>query len=407
MNAEDAVAELRAQLESHPADRFPVQHATAQFHLGTVLANLGRLDEAESALVEAAKLFRDRLPVEEAKSLNSLGAVLRAAGRPDEAGRAFGHAAAVFRDQGMPLELGAAIFNEGLVARDAGDAGRALDLFAAAGRVFDPDVVPAQAAAARRELGATLLLTSRPDEAIEPLAEAVALAESCGDRGGAGAASNTLGLSHLAAGRATEAAAAFRHAVHFDPRGVRPAGHAMAKANLALAEEQLDRPAIARLAARQALAVAEADQPVRAQASAVLKRLGDPAGDLPAALAMTRAEDWPGMVREELTRWAAAPLDVVHAEMAAWIDSQLARSDGGIDLSEALLGALLELPTDEMQRLIAACVAALEGWSARERERFRTGTASAMARFHVPQLLRLQHLFTAAASELGHEERWG
>ncbi len=42
----DVVAELRERLRRHPADRHPLQHATAQFHLGSVLLGAGDVDGA-------------------------------------------------------------------------------------------------------------------------------------------------------------------------------------------------------------------------------------------------------------------------------------------------------------------------------------------------------------------------
>ena len=35
--------ELRARLDHYPAVSYPMQHATAQFHLGVLMANAGRL----------------------------------------------------------------------------------------------------------------------------------------------------------------------------------------------------------------------------------------------------------------------------------------------------------------------------------------------------------------------------
>ncbi len=60
-----------------------------------------------------------------------------------------------------------------------------------------------------------------------------------------------------------------------------------------------------------------------------------------------------------------------------------------------------------MQDIIVSSLAALEGRDAGDRERFRADVSSAMARFHVPQLLRLKDVFVACAAELGHDERWG
>src|SRR5215212_11475176 len=90
----EAIEELEERLARFPPERYPVQHATAQFHLGVALANAGRPAEAERALHVAARLFApDRLPTEHAKATNALGAALRLAGRLDEAAAAFSRAA--------------------------------------------------------------------------------------------------------------------------------------------------------------------------------------------------------------------------------------------------------------------------------------------------------------------------
>src|SRR3954454_2544392 len=89
-----AIDELRASLTRHPPQRRPLQHATAQFHLGDLLLNAGELEEAEAAYTAAAALFGARgAHSEEGKALNGLGATLRTAGRPHAATRAFEHAA--------------------------------------------------------------------------------------------------------------------------------------------------------------------------------------------------------------------------------------------------------------------------------------------------------------------------
>jgi Flp pilus assembly protein TadD len=63
-HGQEAVDELEERLRRHPVDRYPVQHATAQFHLGVLRARRGELDRAEAALAAAAALFpRGELPV--------------------------------------------------------------------------------------------------------------------------------------------------------------------------------------------------------------------------------------------------------------------------------------------------------------------------------------------------------
>src|SRR3989442_15658994 len=93
--------ELRARLDHYPAVRYPMQHATAQFHLGVLMANAGRLEEAARALETASSLFDpQKLPEEHAKSQNALGAVFRLPGRSAETARAFEQAAALFQPAG-------------------------------------------------------------------------------------------------------------------------------------------------------------------------------------------------------------------------------------------------------------------------------------------------------------------
>ncbi|TQM11096.1 tetratricopeptide repeat protein [Pseudonocardia kunmingensis] len=244
--------ELRARLARYPADRYPIQHATASFHLGFALTEAGRFIDAERALAVAAELFDpDRMPAEHAKALNARGAALRAAGLPDAAAGCFQRASAAFAALGQPLEHGAALFNLGLARRDLGE--DPIEDFRRAQEQLDPDRVPAHASAAARELGAALLTAGRSAEAAPVLAEAIALADRGGDLAGLGAAANTLGLVHLALGATAEAIEVLHSAVGAHPRTVRPDGHAMAKANLALAHERAGDTVRARLAARQAL----------------------------------------------------------------------------------------------------------------------------------------------------------
>src|SRR5215218_4659214 len=93
VDPEGRLAQLRERRDRYPPGRYPVQHATAQFHLGAALTNAGRLEEARAALDVAVELF-DRMEMgeEHGKALNALGAVLRMAGRLPEASAAFARA---------------------------------------------------------------------------------------------------------------------------------------------------------------------------------------------------------------------------------------------------------------------------------------------------------------------------
>lgn len=385
----DPIVELEQRLARYEPERYPVQHAVTRFHLGSLLADAGRLDEAIESLLRAVELFDPgALPVEHAKSLNALGAAYRLAGATAPAATAFARAAELFADAGLGPDRGAALFNLGLVRRDE-DPDAAADCFRQAGELL----TGTREAAALRELGAVLLEAGEPGAAIEVLEGAAAGSE--GDPAGHGGALNTLGLARLAAGDLEAAAQAFRAAAGAHPRSVRPAEFAMAKANLALALERRGDGARARLAAGQALGVPEPPPPVVAQAEGVRSRLGPGAGDLLAVLADEPVESRERLVREEVVRAADAPPGEQREEARIWIQGS------NVELLELWLGALLELPPAALEASVRAALEALPGFEAEVRERFRRDVARAAARFHVPQLLRLEETFGRLAADVG------
>jgi len=397
----NAVEELLARLDRYPADQYPVQHATARFHLGVALAGENRLGEAGESLARACELFRpDQLPTEHAKAANALGAVQRMSGRHEAAVASFRTAADLFAGAALPLEQGAALFNLGLVERERGGGG-AITAFEQARALLDPARVPGQAAAAARELGAALLAAGLPDDAVAPLTDAVDLATKAEDRAGLGGAANALGLAHLAAGHPDQAVLALEQAVAANPRGVRPDAYAMAKANLALALEAAGRVARARLAALQALGAPSVPEPVRAQATAVAGRVGADAGAVWAVLDEEPQQRWVAVVREEVIRWEAGRESERRCECAAWITGQLDRPRAAEELAEAFLAALIELPPTSLDVMVHSTVAALLDFASDAQERFAAQCSRALARFPVPQLLRLKDTFSAAAADAG------
>lgn len=369
----DAVRELEERIARHPPDRYPVQNATASFHLGSLLTDRGELDAAAAALARSVELFaRAGLRAERAKALNALGAALRAAGHDAAAAVAFGEAAAELAALGLAAEEGAALHNLGLVTGDP-------ERFRAARARFADAGERRHEAAALRELGSLLLGKGEHERAAAALEEAAALAERAGDLPGLGAAANALGLARLALGDPEVAAGSFRSAAGAHPAGVRPAEHATAKANLALAFEAAGDAPRARLAARQALAVAGAPEPVRAQAESVLARLPDAAGDLAQVLADEPVERRLAVAREEVVRWAASP-DELRREAAAFAAAATP------ELVEPLLGALLELPPEGLARVAGALAAAAGA-------ELRAAFERASVRYPAPQLLRLRQAF--------------
>lgn len=343
----DVTAELEARLRRYPADRYPVQRATALFHLGTAVADADP-PRARAVLTESVDLFTAAgLEVEAAKARNSLGAALRALGQVEAAAEAFRLAAAAFAP-GSP-EAGAASFNLGLVLRDA-------DALEQARRTFPPG--SRERAAALRELGVLHLEHGLLEEAVAALEEAA----SGGDR----TAANPLGLARLAQGRVDEAIDAFR-----------TVGDAAARANLAVAYERARDHPRARLAARQALAMRDVPEPVRVQAAAVLARLGDVRGDLAAALARELPERRAALARDEVARWAEADPAEVAAEASSLDD----------DAAEAVLGAVLELPPDRFERLLLRLLPA------------RARLERVTARFHAPQEQRVRQTLARLEEE--------
>ncbi|MBW3537102.1 MAG: hypothetical protein KY395_04935 [Actinobacteria bacterium] len=405
-DVEAVVAELTERLHRHRPERYPVQHATASFHLARVLADAGRLDEAQAAAETAASLFAD-LPLERAKTNNLLGIILRLARRPEDAAAAFEAAERGFEATGDHLERWSAAHNRGLVAIDAGSHSAAIEAFTAARRGFLELGAAAHAGAAARELGQVLLTSGSADEAVAPLEEAVSLLEQSDERPGMGLAANALGLALLSVGEPRRAVEVLQVAVAAHPRSVRPDAHAMAKANLALGLEALGNEARARLAARQARDTPDAPRAAVTQARAVLARLPqaqDAAADLMAVLDGEDQEHWAPLIREEVLRW----LDVGGVEPERWAAGILDRPDRDTALAEAWLGVALELPPASMDRLVGALVGSACGLDLDVADRLRKALSSAALRFPPPQWDRLRYTLSQNAVACGLDPSgWG
>jgi len=392
--ADQDTVELESRLARYPAARYPAQHATAAFHLGTAQLQRGRVGEALPALRAAYAVFgRLGMRLEQVKALMMHGVALREAGRSDLAGQTF--------------EDAAASYNLGLVLQQQGDAVAAQQAMAYARELFLQTGHLTQAAAAAREQGTSLLASGQANSALALLEDAGALAERGGDLPGLGAAANALGLAHLACQDPVAAVAALTRAAGAFPRSMRPTEHAMVKANLALAYQEANNSARARLAARQALAVPGAEPTVRAQAQQVLDRLSDATQlDLLAVLDAEPLERWPAIVREEAVRWCDASSAERLDTVGGFLDGLLNRPATTYDLAESLLAVLLELPPGPYAELVAAIVHATGGRVPEEGERIRAVMGSAMARFAIPQWQRLASSLNAAATAAGQPGGW-
>ena len=404
---DEALGELDRRLSMYSTDRYPVQHATAQFHRGILFLQLEEHERARAALEVATKFFDPQmLPVEHAKATNMLGVALRALGDSERACGCFESAAAAFRSAELELEEGAALFNLGLAQRESGDLAGAQTSLRGAQTLLDKERVPTQAAAAARELGAALLNDGNPEAAVPLLRDAVSLSGRVNDEAGVGAACNILGLTLLATGDPQAAIEALRDAVAAEPRSLRPSTNAMAKANLALAYEAAGHSARARLAAQQAAAIPEAPEPAVRQARAVLERLPSDEAAVMLVLADEAETSWPRLLHEEQLRWLDLPPSSRVSEAGMWIDAQVARGDDAETIAEAWLTALLELPPAQMERVIEAALEAAETRSPEEAEAWRHQTRRVMVRFPVPQWDRLRSTFDRAAGSLGQESSW-
>lgn len=398
---EELIGRLRADVARHSPERYPLQRASALFHLGIALTSRRELGDAEQSLREAAALFAPHLPVEHAKVINVLGAVLRDTGRAEQAAAAFAAAARIFSGHDLTAEEGAAVFNLGLVRSSQSDLQAACDCFEYARAQLE---APPQAAAASRELGCALLAAGRVDDAIGALQDAVALSERAHDLPALAAAANALGLALLSAGRATEAVASLRTALGASPRSLRPQSWAMAQANLALAYERTEEHARARVAARQALGAPDAPAAVRAQAQETQMRLGVEPCDFLEVLDADPRDAWPELVRQEVAWALDADAGARRSQAAAWARALATGGERASALGEAYLGAVLEIPHDRTAEAIDALVEAIESLPTEDSERARIVVQRALPCFHLPQWQRLEHLFgfTGAA---GHRLR--
>ena len=399
--------DLTARLRRFPVDRYPVQHATTQFHLGSERLHAGDAKAALTALTAASEVFEQTgMRLEQAKADVMLGIGLRTAQRRSEAVTVFVRAETALAALGAATEQAAAAYNLGLVHQDAGDLPAAYNAWQRARELFVAGGYPAQAAAAARDQGAALLSDGHPDDALPLLQQALDLADRGGDEGGVGAAANALGLAHLAVGDPTAAIVALRRSLGAFPRVVRPGDHAMVKANLALAHEQAGDDARARLAARQALALA-APPPVRVQAQEVLARLAaDAVDDLWLVLDDGVPEASPGVLREELLRGLDLGAGADTLVVRGFLEGLLDRPGRSYELAESFLQVVLELPPRPYGHLVEAVVASCAVQSDSGAERLRSVLGSAMARFAMPQWQRLAASLNDAALAAGQPATW-
>lgn len=399
---ESTITALEARLRG--TSRGSERRTGVRLQLGMALLQAGRYARAEEELAAAAEgLDPTTSPREHATALLNLGIVCRDTGRAGVAGELFAHAAEGFDRAGAPLERGAALHDLGLTHLDRDDPAAAVAAFREAREVLAPDRVPAQAAANLRELGGALLTLGELDEAATLLEAAAELSGRAGDLAGEGSAANGLGLVALAREDAAAAIAAFSRAVAAHPRTIRPDAHAMARANLAIAHEAAGDPPRARLAAGQALAVPGAPEVVRAQARAVRDRLGVDPDDLHAVLDAVAPDDWEDPVHAEVDRWSLLDESELTAAVDGWLAGVLRRDGQRVERTAVLVGRLLELPPAAMERLVGRVVARAAERPEDELERLRSAFSRALARFPIPQWMRLKDTVV----HLTGDARWG
>ncbi len=404
----DSAQDLKERLSRYPVDRYPVQHATTQFHLGSVLLQSGETRPALGALTIAREIFgRAGMRLEQAKTAVMLGAALRSEGEREQATEAFTSACADLAELEQPTEQAAASFNLGLVRQDAGDLPGARAAWDTARDLFVTAGYPSQASAAARESGVSLMTEGDVEAAVPVLAAAMALGEQARDETSTGTAANALGLALLAVDKPAEAIVALQRSLAAFPRTLRPAEHAMAKSNLALAYERSGDLPRARLTAGQALVVSSAAAPVRAQCHELLKRLPAPqTSDLLTLLDAEPNDAWGALIRPEVLR----ALELSGAEriavLSGFVDGLLTRIGASYSLAESLLHVALELPPRAYEQTIVALVEACAHRPEDQTARLNAVFASAMARFAIPQWQRMAASLNAAAAAAGYPQDW-
>lgn len=392
------ISDLRARLDRFPAQEKPLQRGAVLLELGAALIDADRHDEAASWLRPAPALL-EGAPPEQAAALNLLGVACRSAGHIDEAAAAFRAAVDAYRALGSGPDEAAAQFNLGLALRQLGESGSAE--LAAARHLFDELGLRSWEAQAARELGRSLLLDGDLPAAVATLAAACEASDALGDTVGLGEANNVLGLALLADGDIEGAVSALERGRACAPPSTRPEQHATASANLALAHERAGRAAHARQMARQVLVMPGAPEAAEAQASAVMDRLGPaaPGTDLLTTLDAAPQERWASLIRDECRTLLAEPADDRRESLLPLVGR--CTDD---DLGESLLGVVIELPPPATDALIATIVDCLVHVS--DRADVASGIARAIARFPLPQMMRLQSLFDLHASSAGLAHQW-
>lgn len=399
---------LQARLSRYPPDRYPVQHATTRFHLGTHHLHAGRITDALEQLQAALDGFApEALTVERAKTINMIGIARREQGDLDGAHQTFQIAADLFAAAGEVAEEAAACFNRGLIHRQLEELPQAIDCFTAAVAGFDTADTPQQTGAAARELAGCLVESDRPSEATQVLRPSIEDADARGDLAAIGAAANVLGLALLALDRNDDAVTAFTQAVAANPRSLRPTEHATAKANLALALEP-DDPVAAAVAARQAAGVPQAAPVSRAQAQTILNRMdASPTGAadlltlLDTASTTTRIRHW----RDEQARWLDADQTTRTAEARMFLQEVSARPDT-VDHLEAWFNVALEQPPDQMNTLLDAFLTATDDLNDDEAHTLHSVVSRVLPRFAMPQWMRLRDTLNHLADANGHRGGW-
>lgn len=397
------ISDLRARLDRYPADAKPLQRGAVLLELGAALLAEDQFAEAADALGDAGQLLAGARP-EHARALFLGGVALRGAGRAEEAIAAFEAARDAYGELAQPADEAAARFNLGVTLRQTGRA-EAADELAAAREAFVGLGHRAGAASAQRELAQLRLLDGDPASARALLEEAADELAAAGDAAGVADAVNALGLACLAVADIDGATSAFERARALAPPSVRASQHATAAANLALAYERGGRDAAARTTARQVVALAGAPPAARIQAAAVLERLAadgtDEGDDLLVVLDETPAEDRSAVLRAELDRVCRLPAPDAASALAA-----LARRLGDADLAEAVLAIIVEQPPEAAARVLGACLTVVAADPDQDAEAIARGLSRAVARFPVPQMMRLQGLLADLGRDVGLDRRW-
>ena len=210
---DDLLAVLTISRDSAHRQGKRANEVVALNNLGAALQQVGRFEEAISALQDAAAIYRDTGDRHgEGMALTNLGAALQeVVGRFEEAINALQDAAAIYRETNDRHGEGIALDNLGIALQKVKRSEEAVSAHREARVFFEETGDRHSEGMALNNLGNALRQLGRFEEAVSAYREARVIFEETGDRHSEGMALGNLGAALLKVGRFEEAVSAFQN----------------------------------------------------------------------------------------------------------------------------------------------------------------------------------------------------